>query len=142
MSTIDVADVKATLISEGVVTGGRWSAFPIDPAKQEGHEDVVFSGLVNVNDSIVKAANLDQPRTCIFTARRPHKSPTSTRPNKTRPDGCRLHQGRIPWQREPLPPHDLEFVRWEDVVVAEEYKKRKAYDDVRDVSDLTPFHQS
>jgi len=154
-STVDVTEVTARLISLGYITNGRWHAFPTDPAKTAGFEDVVFSGLVDVNNNIIEAANLDHPTTCIFI-QRPHQSPTSTRANKTRPDGCRLYSmqnngvqittstipadGRSVSSQANVSCNDPKLVRWEDIVEAEEYKKKKSYNDVRDVSDRVSFY--
>ena len=134
-SSLNYAKIKATLLENGAITGGRWSAFPTDPAKTHGKEDVVFSGLVSINESITKATGLDGGN--IFL-QRPHESPTSNQPNKTRPDGCRLYckgspseahcsQGEKPVWRDGKVP-------WGAVVEIEEYKKGNGHNDVRDVS--------
>lgn len=140
-STIDLAKIKDTLVNNGAITDGRWSAFPTDPAKQSVYEDVVFSGLLDVNKRIIDATNLVQPTTCIFT-QKPHESPTSNRVNKTRPDGYRtcgnLDEKRGEQASSPTAHCSKEHVCWHDVVEVEEYKKRKSLDDVRDVSCYVP----
>jgi hypothetical protein len=87
-SSLDLTKIKATLLENGSITGGRWSAFPIDPAKAEAREEVVFSVLISINTCIIKAAGLDGGNSFL---QRPHESPASSRANKTRLDGCRLY---------------------------------------------------
>lgn len=134
-SSLDFAKIKATLLENGAITGGRWTAFPNDPAKAHDKEDVVFSGLVSINESITKATGLDGGN--IFL-QRPHESPTSNRANKTRPDGCRLYRkgslSEAHCSQDEKPVWRDGKVRWGDVVEVEEYKKRNGYNDVRDVS--------
>jgi hypothetical protein len=138
-SSLDFAKIKATLLENGAITGGRWSTFPNDPAKTHGKEDVVFSGLVSINESITKATGLDGENSFL---QRPHESPTSNRANKTRPDGCRLYNKGSPSEahcsRGEEPVWRDGKVRWGDVVEVEEYKKRNGYKDVRDVSCYAP----
>lgn len=138
-SSLDLAKIKATLLENGDITGGRWSAFPNDPAKTDGTEDVVFSGLLSINESITKATGLDGENGFV---QRPHESPTSSRANRTRPDGCRLYKGSPSeahcYQGEE-PIWTDSKIRWEDVVAVEEYKKKHFYEDARDVSCYAPI---
>ena len=129
-SSLDFAKIKATLLENGTIKGGCWGAFPNDPAKAHGKEDVVFSGLVSVNESITKATGLDGGH--IFL-QRPHESPTSNRANKTRPDGCQLYSKGSPSEGK-VPDWEDGKVSWGDVMEVEEYKKGNSYKDVRDVS--------
>jgi hypothetical protein len=130
-SSLDFAKIKATLLESGAITGGRWSAFLNDPAEAHSKEDVVFSGLVSINESITKATGLHGGN--IFL-QRPHKSPTSNRANKTRPDGYRLYCKGSPSEAHcsqgEKPVWEDGKVSWGDVVEVEEYKKGNSYEDV------------
>jgi hypothetical protein len=136
-STVDLKKIKDALEADGAIIGGRWSAFPTDPSGHKDQEDVVFSSLVDVNKQIIKAADLDQPTTCIFSQTL-HKAPRSNRVNKTRPDGCRIFGQSNETKSVPTSHCGGGHVRWEDMVEVEEYKKRTSFDDVRDVSFDTP----
>jgi hypothetical protein len=138
-SSLDFMKIKATLLENGAITGGRWSAFLNDPTKTHGKEDVIFSGLASINKSIMQATGLDGENSFL---QRPHKSPMSNRANKTRLDGCQLYnkgspseahcsQGKEPVWRDGK-------VCWGDVVGVKEYKKRNGYKDVQDMSCYVP----
>ena len=80
-SSLYFAKIKATLLENGAIKGGCWSVFPNDPAMSSSKEDAVFSGLISINESIIKAGENGFLQI-------PHESPMSNRANKTRLDGC------------------------------------------------------
>jgi hypothetical protein len=132
-SSLDFAKIKATLLENGAISDGRWSAFPNDPAKAQDKEDVVFSGLLSINASITKATGLDGGNSFL---QKPHEPPMSNRGNKTRPDGCWLYNNGSPSEAHCSQGEESVWreVHWRDVVEVEEYKKKNSYEDVRDVS--------
>jgi hypothetical protein len=137
-SSLNLANIKAALLESGAITDGRWSAFPNDPAKTNGKEDVVFSGLISINQSIMKAAGLDGENNFF---QRPNESPKSQRANKTRPDGCRLYNKVSPSEAHCSQDEEAVWsgkLCWEDVVEVEEYKKKNGHKDVQDVSCYAP----
>ena len=137
-SSVDLAKINAALLENGAITGGHWSAFPI-PAKTDSKEQVVFSGLISINESITEATGLGRGNSFI---QKPHESPTSNRLNKTRLDGCRLYDNGSPSEvhcskvEEPVWGSKL---WWGDVVGVEEYKKGNGHNDVWDVSCYAPL---
>ena len=137
-SSLNFAQIKATLLENGAITDGCWSAFPNDPAKTNSKEDIVFSGLVSINKSIIKATGLDGANSFLQI---PNESPTSNRANKTRPDGCRLYDKGSPSEAHCSQDEEAVWsgkVRWGDVVEVEEYKKKNGHKDVHDVSCYAP----
>lgn len=138
-SSLDFAKIKATLLENGAIKGGRWSVFPNDPATSSSKEDAVFSGLISINESIIKATGLDGENGFLQI---PHESPMSNRANKTRPDGCRLYNKGSPSEAH-CSQGDEPVLRdgkvcWGDVVAVKEYKKKNGHKDVQDVSCYAP----
>ena len=142
----EIKRVKASLIRDGFIENGRWLAFATDPAKQEHHEDIVFQSLFDVNNRILRAANLNKKRNQCTFVQKPHEAPTSTRTTTTRPDGFRLcHSNNQKTKRTKARKSKAKSggVAWEDIVEVEEYKKRNALEDVRDASnDITLDQQA
>jgi hypothetical protein len=129
-SDIDITRIKTSLVRDGCIDDGRWQVFAADPAKQEAHEDIVFAGLFDVSNRILKAAGSNSTQ-CIFI-QKPHDAPTSTRTNMARPDGYRLYRRNKKTTKAKK--HKAKGVAWEDIVEVEEYKKRDSLEDVWDVS--------
>ena len=134
-SSLDFAKIKATLLENGAISDGCWSAFPNDPAKAQDKEDVVFSGLLSINASITKATGLDGGNSFL---QKPHKPPTLNQGNKTRPDGCWLYNNRSPSEVHCSQGKESVWrdgkVCWRDMMEVEEYKKKNSYEDMRDMS--------
>ena len=114
----DLNGTMEQLNHAGIIVSDRWSAFDIDPTDQPTDENDTFSHLVDIFDAVVDAivANSEGSETPIVqllqNPNKPLKSTTIA--NATKPDGCLVLKMR--------PEEDL--VRWADVVLSCEYKKK------------------
>ncbi|KDQ61422.1 hypothetical protein JAAARDRAFT_54793 [Jaapia argillacea MUCL 33604] len=83
-SHVDASSVKK-LIAEKHIIGGRWSAFPFNPATIIGTEQAVFKRLENVVQAIVSCCDGGQ-RAGFQYVDNPDRVPYLERTNLTRPD--------------------------------------------------------
>ena len=114
----DLNGTLEQLSHAGIIVSDRWSAFDIDPTDQPTDENATFSHLVDIFNAVVVAiiANSELPETPIVQLlQNTHKPLESTTiANATKPDGYLALKQR---------PHE-DQVRWDDVVLSCEYKKK------------------
>ena len=85
---IDLNAVVNHLKSRKVIIEGGWAAFPKDPKRDTRHEDVVYSQLEDIFNSVVAAVNTLYPSISQQFALlvRPTRPPDSERGSCTKPD--------------------------------------------------------
>ncbi|KAI6111271.1 hypothetical protein F5141DRAFT_985141, partial [Pisolithus sp. B1] len=115
---IHVTKIKESLQRDAAVwskDSQRWAGFETDPRSSEESEDVTFRPLSHVFDAVVLEAckTSSTPAKLRFTSR-PTESPTSERPNSTRPDAYLLLRAHT---NKKFPDS------WEDITVSFEFKK-------------------
>ena len=114
----DLNGTMQWLNNAGIIVLDRWSAIDKDPTDQPTVENDTFSHLVDIFTKVVDAiiANSELPETPIVQLlQNTHKPLESTTiANATKPDGYLALKQR---------PHE-DQVRWDDVVLSCEYKKK------------------
>ena len=116
-----LTDVTGSL-SKSEMTGGCWSAFPIEPSKSQLPETTAFAPFKSVVDAISAAVSRLKPTSTYQST--PERAPLSVRSNATRPDGAFvLTQSTTQTLSE-----------WWNIVCALEFKKTDGEEDRNDVS--------
>ncbi|KAI5117127.1 hypothetical protein M0805_007974, partial [Coniferiporia weirii] len=86
---LEVDQIVASLKSGGIIEGGRWKWFSIDPCKEAVPEPLAFQHVGDIFNSIIKAANeKSHGHEQMFTLRMtPNSAPVSERASRAKPDG-------------------------------------------------------
>ena len=146
-STCDVPKTIQKLRQTGHIIRGRWKAFPKDPAKSAPLEDVTFAPLQGLFKRIIKCHS-DVTPIATFV-QNPHLIPWSERSNKTRPDGYFILQDPTPpvtkakgKEKEKATGQEVRvdevLVKWDDIVISAEFKKKSVPDSRDDVGNSVP----
>ncbi|KAI5115744.1 hypothetical protein M0805_002822 [Coniferiporia weirii] len=85
----NVDEIVTSLESEEIIKGGRWKWFEEDPMRKESTETEAFKPVVDIFESIVRAANGKSHghEQTLALRMAPNSIPVSERLNRTRPDG-------------------------------------------------------
>lgn len=139
-STYDVPKAVQKLEQGGHILNGRWVAFPVDPERSAPLEDTTFAPLQGLFKNITKCHSNHKP-VAIF-AQNPYLSPWSHRSNQTRPDGYFILKDAGPT----LPTTKAKgegkkrkvetLVKWDDIAISAEFKKKSTPDARDDVGNL------
>ena len=115
----------------------RWTDFIKTPKDSPNQEDKVFSPMPNIFTKVVAAiitnsdGNLNTDSCTVDLLQNPTQAPTSAeRHNETKPDGYLVLKKRIKAMSKDLKKEDI---RWADIVLSCEYKRKDGPNDLDDV---------